>query len=343
MFRRPKLPISPESGLSQPHRSSRLKGVLFGSCLALVVLVIGGVALVIFGLFGSFGSSSSQAIDEQTVSGEGTDKVAVIPIHGPIGLTSELTTSGSEVTDESIVRAMLKKAAEDRDVKAIVLDIDSPGGGVVASRKIYEALKVFSKPVVAAYDGNVAASGAVYLSMGADKIVAYPDTITGSIGVIAEFLDVSELLQTYGVHFNTITTGQFKDIGSSTRPMTDAERTMIQSLLGESYDRFITAIAQSRQLSVEHVRAIADGRIFSGTTAKSLGLVDELGDRTRAEALASELAGISQAQIVEYSSQSGFGSLLSFLQGKVGPLERFVQLFSHDQASTSWRLAYRLN
>ncbi|MEK7461116.1 MAG: signal peptide peptidase SppA [Patescibacteria group bacterium] len=312
--------------------------------MGLFILLGGLITLLVFDFFAGLTSPSDiSEITEEVISGEGLDKIVIIPIHGPIGLADEVGNSASKVTNEHIVQAMLLKAQSDDLVKAVVLDIDSPGGSVVASRKIYEALLAFPKPVVAAYTGNVAASGALYLSMGADKIVAYPETITGSVGVIAEFLDVSELLKTYGVRFTTIKTGQFKDIGSPTRQMTDAEQAMLQDLYRESYEKFIQVISDARHLPIDQVRQLADGRIWSGTTAKSLGMVDELGDLPVAEDVAKNLAGLTEVQIVGYSVDSPFGSLLSLLQSRADPLHQLAGLFIKQQTTSSWHLAYRLN
>jgi protease-4 len=308
------------------------------------VFGLGSIGLGILSLFGTFFSFDNGApIEERIIRGEAADKIVIIPIHGPIGLASEGLGRGLEVTNESTVQEMLKMAAENPRVKAVVLDIDSPGGGVVAARKIYETVKKFTKPVVAAYTGNVAASGAVYLAAAADKIVSYPETLTGSIGVIIEFYDLSKLLETYGVQVNTLTTGKFKDMGSPTRPMTDEERRMIQELLNESYEQFVGVVAEGRHLPVEQVKSIADGQVFSGSKAKALGLVDEVGDRTLAEELAGELAGLADVQIVEYVVNDPFAPFLGLLQGKMDPVSQLSRLFRERQNQTSWQLAYRLN
>jgi len=179
-------------------------------------------------------------------------------------------------------------------IKAIVFRINSPGGGVVPSQEIYEAVKRArdsGKPVVASL-GTVAASGGYYVACPADTIVANPGTTTGSIGVIAEFLNMQELLDKIGIRINIIKSGRYKDIGSMHRPMTPEEQKLLQAWVDDTYYQFVDAVALERGLSRKQVLKFADGRVVTGRQAVRLKLVDVLGDYETAIDLAAEMAGI---------------------------------------------------
>ncbi len=181
-----------------------------------------------------------------------------------------------------------------RECPALLLRIDSPGGTVGDSQEIHAALLRLREKgcrVVASF-GNISASGGVYLGVAAEKIVANPGTITGSIGVILRGNDLSRLLKRIGIRFETVKSGLFKDILSPDRALSDAERQLLQELIDASYGQFVAAVAEGRGLTEEVVRAFADGRVFSGAQALDLGLVDVLGDEERARLLAAELAGL---------------------------------------------------
>jgi protease-4 len=181
-----------------------------------------------------------------------------------------------------------------RECPALLLRIDSPGGTVGDSQEIHAALLRLRQKgcrVVASF-GNIAASGGVYLGVAADRIVANPGTITGSIGVILRGNDLSRLLERLGVRFETVKSGLYKDILSPDRALTEAERSLLQELIDSSYGQFVTAVAEGRGLDEGAVRAFADGRVFTGAQALALGLVDELGDEEAARRLAASLAGL---------------------------------------------------
>lgn len=186
-------------------------------------------------------------------------------------------------------------------IKAIVLRIDSPGGGVGPAQEIHDEVRRIDadKPVVVSM-GSVAASGGYYIAAPARRIFANPGTITGSIGVIMEFTNFQELLEKIGLHNQTVKSGKHKDIGSPVRPMTDEDRAILQTLIDDVHSQFIDAIAAGRQLDHQAVRALADGRIFTGRKALELGLVDELGSLEAAISRAGELAGIEGKPEVVY-------------------------------------------
>lgn len=319
---------------------SRSKGILFGTCLGIIILVVLAIGYGVSQLGNVFSPEDSGTITEVVLRGEGSDKIALIRVHGVIVQAGSADTAPGTISAETM-KSMLEKAGEDPTVKAVILDIDSPGGSVVPSVQIYEALANLrqTKPIVAFYSGEVAASGAVYLSMGASKIISYPETITGSIGVIAEFYDLSGLMEKYGVTSNVIKSGAFKDIGSPTRPMNDAERNLLQGLIDETYQEFVSVVATNRHLSEDVVRSFADGRVFSGRQAEALQLIDDLGNVDRAETLAKELAGITEAQIVEYEQPLSFGSLFSYF-GTTFREPNIFELIDRRRSQPSLQLLY---
>jgi protease-4 len=246
------------------------------------------------------------------------DKVAIIDVEGMIlnARSSGLLGSGENPT--SLFRERLDAAAEDKHVKAVVLRINSPGGAVTASDIMYQDLCRFrrdtGKPVVACMM-DVAASGAYYLAMGCDRVYAHPTTVTGSIGVIMSLYNASGLFGMLGVHSEPIKSGPNKDIGNPARPMTDAERAILQGLVDHFYDQFVHVVVSGRHLPEERVRVLADGRIYSGLEAKQLGLVDELGYLDDALDAAMAMACLKDAAVVAYDKCSGYrGSIYAAAQ-----------------------------
>lgn len=218
------------------------------------------------------------------------DRIALIRVEGVI-LDSQTTISE------------LKRFSENPSVKAIVIRIDSPGGGVVPSQEIYDAVKrVRSKnnKAVIASMGSVAASGGYYIAAATDRIVANPGTLTGSIGVIMETANVEGLLQKIGVEGVVIKSGKYKDVGSPLRKMTAEERGLMQAVMDDVHKQFIEAVAEGRSLELRAAQALADGRIFTGRQAKDAKLVDELGDLEDAIQLAAEVVGIEgEPKVIE--------------------------------------------
>jgi protease-4 len=217
------------------------------------------------------------------------NKVGVVEITGVISDSRE------------IIRG-IRSFVDDGGVKAIVLRVDSPGGGVGASQEIYqEVIKAKKVKRVVASFGGVAASGGYYVACGADKIVANPGTITGSIGVVMQFANLEELLKKIGYKGYVIKSGAHKDIGSPFREMSPEEKELLQGVIDTVHQQFIKAVADGRKLSIEKVSAIADGRIFAGEQAQTLGLVDELGNLEDTIQIAAAMAGIKGRPSVVYS------------------------------------------
>ena len=185
------------------------------------------------------------------------------------------------------------KTVEERRFPALLLRIDSPGGTVGDSQEIYEALKRLQrKTKIVASFGNISASGGVYIGMGAEHIVANPGTITGSIGVILRGNNLERLLEKVGVSFKVVKSGPYKDILAFDREITEPEKNILQELIDVSYQQFVQTVADGRKLAVETVRSFADGRVFTGQQALTLGLVDRLGTEEDARCWAAELAGL---------------------------------------------------
>ena len=241
-----------------------------------LVLLILGVAILFFGTVMAIVLSFSRLTPSLSFG----NKIGVIPINGVI-------------KDADTIIEQLIRFRRDKGIKAIILRIDSPGGGVGPSQEIYSETRrtTQAKKVIASL-GSLTASGAYYIAAGADKIVANPGTLTGSIGVLMEFITIEELLKKIGIEMRVIKSGEFKDIGALNRKMTDREREMLRRLLEDIRNQFVTAVAKGRDMPREKVLEIADGRIFSGREAKKIGLVDSLGNFRDAVDLAKTMANI---------------------------------------------------
>jgi len=198
------------------------------------------------------------------------------------------------IFDPMPVVKRLERYMRNDDIPVIVIRLNTPGGGISATQEIYETILKSRKmgKIVIASMGSVAASGGYYIAAACDTVVATPGTITGSIGVIANFSEFSELFDKIGVTFNTRKSGRFKDTGSTSREMRDDEKALIDSVIMDSYDQFLEAVCEGRTLDEDYVRQYADGRVFTGRQAKEYGFVDILGTYQDAIDLAGELAGL---------------------------------------------------
>jgi protease-4 len=203
------------------------------------------------------------------------------------------------IMDSKKILSRLERLEESDQVKAVVLRLNSPGGSVAPSQEIYEAVKAFKKPLVISM-GSVAASGAYYIAAGAKKVFANPGTLTGSIGVIMEFMNLEKLYGWAKVERFSIKSGKFKDIGAEYREMTSDERNLLQSMVADILSQFRHAVSEGRGLKMEHVVELSDGRIFSGKQARDLGLVDELGTMHDAIVEAGKEGGIKGKPSVYY-------------------------------------------
>ncbi len=231
----------------------------------------------------------------------------------PIGEKVALIRVEGIILDSRKVIEELKRYSKDSSVKAVVLRVDSPGGGVAPAQEIYEEIiKLKAKKKVVVSMGSVAASGGYYISCPADKIVANAGTLTGSIGVIMEIPNFEGLMEKIGVKTQIIKSGRHKDIASAFRSMTKEEKKILQALLDDVHDQFIRAVSDSRDIAYEEVKKLADGRIFTGRKAKELGLVDELGNLEDTIKLAGKLSGIKgEPYVVSKKEKFSFWDLIS--------------------------------
>ncbi len=280
------------------------------ACLAIVCL---------FSLAGASGLTSTGANQTEThVSGPlSGPAVAVIDINGEIvsGSSGTIGIGSSSAVSGDII-PLVQQAASDSAVKAILLRIDSPGGSVVASDEIYHALKGCGKPIVVSM-GELDASGGFYISMAAQYLVANPNSLTGSIGVISEFPEASQLMKNLGVTVAVIKSGSVKDMGSEYRPMTDDEKAIWQQVIDETYASFVKIVADSRHLSLDQVYTLADGRVYTGRQALALGLVDALGYEEDALAKAAELGGITGTPRVIHLAPRALSLISALLSGQL--------------------------
>lgn len=288
-----------------------------GGIVAVVVLggivLIGVLAALLTGGGSGGGFTSAPGFQEEYVSGEGADRIAVIPVEGTIA--PDVSSAGDllpSTTPRGLADA-LTQAGEDPTVSAVILEINSPGGGVTASADMHDEILDFKrssdKPVVVSM-ADTAASGGYYIATAADRIVAQETTLTGSLGVYLGLLNFSEAAEKYGITQEYVRSGEFKTMGDPFRQLSDDEREIFQSIVDENYNEFVDVIVEGRDLPESEVREIADGRIYSGLQARDLDLVDELGDLDTAVESTAELAGVDDPTVVRYVRQAGFGSLL---------------------------------
>jgi len=286
----------------QPERSNI--ALLLGTALVLVAAFVAIVLL--FFAFSPFVPSLTGRC------------VAVVDINQELtvdGVPSTLFSPGTPGSEQ--IADSIRALGAREDVGAVLFVVNSGGGSVVATREIYDAVKELDKPKVA-YFREVAASGAYYLATGTDYIISDPDALTGSIGVIATFTDMSGLLDKIGVNVTAITSGSHKDIGSSFRSMTPEEQAILQALINEIYDEFRSVVVENRRgrLDLAKFNDVADGRILSGRQAAKIGLVDQLGTKRDAIVKAARLANIpaesaDDVRLCPVSSSAEEGGLFS--------------------------------
>ena len=247
----------------------------------IIGLVIGGVFLGGLALFATLFFIALADDSEFTISGDG--QIAVVEIFGPI-------------YDSSNPVRQIEKWSKRSDIEAIILHINSPGGGVAASQEIYEAVNRAredeGKTVVAAFS-SVAASGGYYIACAADYIVSNPGTLTGSIGVIMQYATFGELMDKVGISMETVKSGELKDVGNPSRRMNSAEEQMLRSVIMDTYEQFVEIVARGRGMEKDAVYPLADGRIYTGLQAYNLGLVDTLGSFHDAVQITADMVGIT--------------------------------------------------
>lgn len=303
--------------------------------LSFVVLVAcaahTGCAVVI-AEFNPFGSKPEPLI-ETVVQGEGDDKIVLIEVSGVISAEPQESALGLRRRDSQVSRVaqVLEQAGDDEDVRALVLRINSPGGTVGASDIIYHQVRAFSArkkiPVVAQFL-DMGTSGAYYVALAADEIVAQPTSVTGSIGVILFGLNLEGLLGKIGVQDQTLKAGANKDLGSPLRPLRPEERQILQGVLDSMHTRFIDLVRERRPgLAGNDVARATDGRIFTADQALQLGLVDQIGYLDDAVAAARRRAGLTRASVVVFHRPSEYSENI---YSRAGGLPAEVNLINLD-------------
>jgi protease IV len=287
-----------------------------------------------------FAVSEEMFAEEIIEEGDMLSKIAVLSIDGVIQDTGDAESFfQSPLYNHKAFMEKLEYVKEAEDVKAIILQVNSPGGGVVESAEIHDKIKEIQKeakkPVYVSM-GSMAASGGYYVSAPADKIFASPETLTGSLGVIMQGINYSGLAEKYGVDFVTIKSGPYKDIMSPTREMTEEERKILQSMINNSYEGFVKVISEGRGMPVEEVKKIADGRIYDGRQAKELNLIDGFGYLDDVIEKVRKDKKLGDAQVVQYTESMGFGSFFNMgaqkIMGKDAEMAGLMKLLSQPNS-----------
>ncbi|MBH0229680.1 signal peptide peptidase SppA [Halobacillus yeomjeoni] len=293
--------------------TKRIVAIIIAAALLLVALTFQSINFFINQDFSENNPakmfSGKQQLGEKVIEeGSEMSRIARINIEGAIintpGSSSNPFGGGGYQHDH--IMKQLQQVKEDNTIKALLLYVNSPGGGVYESAEIHDKLKEIKKagkPIFVSM-GSIAASGGYYISTPADQIFASQETFTGSLGVIMESINYQELANEYGVKFNTFKSGKFKDIMSPVREMTETEREIIQELVDESYEQFVDVIVEGRELPEEKVYDLADGRIYSGSQAVENGLIDQIGFREDAlKALKDKVGG--DPKVIEFRNNIG--------------------------------------
>jgi len=292
--------------------------IVAGIILACAILPLGAFALLL--VAGSTADTATGPMPErswreQVVSGnmfasEG-NRVLVLNVNGVIG-APDAGVFGDTLSHSELL-SQIDQATDDQQIAAVVVRVNSPGGGVVASSELHKALvelRESGKRVVISM-GSTAASGGYYIATAGDQIYANADTLTGSLGVIISLLNYGEAFENLGLRQLIFKSGEFKDIGAPTRELSPEERDILQSIVDQAYEGFVDVIVEGRNLPRERVLEVADGRIYTGEQALELGLVDELGGEDQAIAAAKELAALDEdALVVRYNQNLSFQDLL---------------------------------
>lgn len=321
-------PTSPKKRRTGCWIAAIILGVFFLLCV-----LVGGVALIGVALLDLAEGVQDVDLDtasltERTIEGQGLAKILVVRVRGIISDEPQERFPFRRPSLLHSVTKQLEKAESDTRIRALLLAIDSPGGGITASdilhRKITEFKRRTGHKIVVCM-GDLAASGGYYISAPADHIVAHATTITGSIGVIMPLMDFSELTNRIGIRSTSIKSGPMKDIGSPMRTMTPEEAKSLNAIVQEMHTRFVQIIAKGRKMSDVQARKLADGRIYTGVQAKQLGLVDQVGYFEDAVAAAKRLCDLEDATLIEYRRPTSFVDMLYATLGGISA-ERKIKL-----------------
>ena len=280
-----------------------------------ISIIVGGLfilALLMIGFLTLIGSFSSNKFD----AAPNGDTVADIPLQGEIGYGTS-SSSGENIISPGMMQDAILKAESDSSVSSILIDVDSSGGSPVASEEIMNTIKNSKKPVVV-WISDVGASGAYLAASSADNIIASPSSMVGSIGVIMPITDLSKYYEQNGINKSSIKAGQYKDMGADYRPLTTAEKNMLQGMVDQDYDHFINIVSENRHLDKNYTESIAQGKIYTGTQAKDVKLVDGTGGKTSALDMAAKLGGIKgNYNVITISPSSGILNILNNLSSRI--------------------------
>lgn len=294
----------------------------------IIAAAVLGISLVINSVFAIFQSDFNSSLENIAASATDSDlsenvmeegsvnsRIAVLRVEGTIQDTGEASPLfGSSGYNHDLFMEQLERVKEDDTVKAVMLTVNSPGGGVVESAEIYDKITEIQeetgKPFYVSM-GATAASGGYYIAAPAEKIFVNEETLTGSIGVIMQSVNYGDLAERYGIDFVTIKSGPYKDIMSPTRDMTEEEREILQEMLDDSYEAFVDVIEEGRDMTEEEVKAVADGRVMNGRQAVEADLADGFGYEEDVIAQMREDIDLGNAEVFEYGMSGGLGSLFA--------------------------------
>ncbi len=293
---------------------------------AVIITIVVASCILVFGFFALMVLVSLSGGGGQFEFASFGPKVAVVELYG-------------EISDSRDFVRQVKKYTDDGNVKAILVDVNSPGGAVAPSQEMYSQLMKARDEgkIVVVSMRSVAASGGYYVSCAADRIVANPGTLTGSIGVIMSFPTAKKLMDKIGLNWETVKSGELKDVGTFTRPMTPEEDRMLKSVIDDTYEQFVEAVATGRDKAEEDIYPLADGSIFTGRQAYNLGLVDTLGSFEDAVSIAGEMAGLGpDPDIIQERKVKP--SILDLLYGSLNLMERLEE---YERSEPSLKFLYQ--
>ncbi len=269
---------------------------------------------------------AEKGLQEEILSGEGAkDKLLLVPIDGFIGDQNQkgIPFLGGRVDSVTELRKTFMKASHDPRVRGVVLLVDSAGGSVTASDRIYHLIRLFKQksgtPVIALV-GDMGASGAYYASVGADEIWAHPTSVVGSIGVVIFNVGLTGLMQKIGVEDRSIASGPEKEMGSPLKPMTEKDRKIFQSLVDDLYRQFLDTVSKNRQMSTSTLEPLADGRVYTAREALKLHLIDRIGYRDQLIDHLKRLMHVEEFEVVEYREPALAGGLFGSQSEATDPL-----------------------
>jgi protease IV len=317
--------------MSPIEKKKRSKaGCLWAALILVAVAILGGCVLVAVSLMSGnlfkvaaseleVGVDEAPLVDEVWSYGEGETKVIRIPITGFIHLGDESTMLGAIPSQTMVALRSIRAATHDDEVDGIILDIDSGGGGITASDVVFKALMNFreARPgrAVVSIFGDVAASGAYYIALASDKIMARPTSITGSIGVIMKTINLEELATKHGIKDVTIASGGNKDLLNPLKELSPEQEAILQEIVDEMHARFERLLADRRELHFSHAHKLADGRIFSSQKAMDMGLIDEIGYWEDAMVLMQDELDVASIKVFRYEEPFSFSDIFKVSSG----------------------------